>query len=460
MNHCCLLFIKVPIVREIMSIITERYNLRSSGGVCSMLAFILCFGIQSIQVVKAQDEAKHLGVASCSASTCHGSNVTFSDSNILRNEFRVWNENDPHARAFKTLSSNKSKRIAQNLGLDNAESSTLCLGCHSDNVETQRQGEQFRIADGIGCETCHGGAENYLDVHTSGDHQASLEKGLYPSEDPHSRAKLCVSCHVGNNSDRKITHEIMGAGHPRLSFELNTFSSIQPAHYRVDSDYVERKGKITELQVWAMGQLVATEQFLSNVESFPRSGLFPELVHMDCLGCHQKMSKITWSQNPLTKLPAGALRYNDAYLMMSYQIARAMSPEEAPLFLSEITEFLKLPANADLELNVGRLVTRLQGLQARLKQTPIENQQGLTILAALVDVGLESSHRDYAAAEQSAMAINSVLNVLDAEQNLSNTRREVVTGVNSLFNSLDDTDNYKPSEFVAGLKKVSQMLKD
>jgi len=33
----------------------------------------------------------------------------------------------------------------------------------------------------------------------------------------------------------------MGAGHSRLAFELDTFTILQPAHFRVDEDYIERK---------------------------------------------------------------------------------------------------------------------------------------------------------------------------------------------------------------------------
>ncbi len=429
-------------------------------GVYALIVFMLCCFSVNSQEDNASQAAKHLGVPSCSQSTCHGSNITFADSNILRNEFRVWNENDPHARAYKTLLSADSQRIAKNLGIGSAESSDLCLGCHADNVPQEQRGDEFAIADGVSCEVCHGGGEDYLSIHTSGNHQQSLSKGLYATEDPLKRAELCVSCHVGNDSDRKITHEIMGAGHPRLSFELNTFSSIQPAHYRVDDDYVERKGNITELQIWAVGQLVAAEQFLANVKSFPKSGLFPELVHMDCLGCHQEMSNVTWTANPLTKLPAGALRYNDAYLMTSYQIAKAVVPEQASPLLSQIKGLLDVESvKVGDTQKINALQKRILSIRNALIETPLSTDQGLVILSALVDVGLASSHRDYASAEQSAMAINSVLKVLDAEQDLTRSRKDIIEGVDTLFDSLNDEDNYRPARFVRGLKQVRQVLK-
>ena len=433
--------------------------------ICSFLFSAILLTV-STQLLFANDgeevkaaASNHLGVASCSASTCHGANVTFKDSNILRNEFRVWNESDPHARAYKTLLNSDSKKIAQNLRLGNAHESSLCLGCHANDVPVEVRGANFDIADGVSCEACHGGGESYLQIHTSGDHQANLDSGLYPTENPHARAKLCVSCHVGNDSDRKITHEIMGAGHPRLSFELNTFTSIQPAHYQIDQDYIERKGEITELQVWAIGQVVAARRFLANVESFPNSGLFPELVHMDCLGCHQEMSKVTWSENPLTNLPAGALRYNDAYLMSSYQVVKAVMPNRAATLLQSINSFLNIQnSKQGVVSRASKLDQVLAAIEADLLREPINTDHGLAVLTTLVDIGLRSSHRDYASAEQSAMAINSVLKVLDAENQLSLSKGDVVNGVNNLFNSLNDADAYSSARFVKGLKQVRKAL--
>ena len=410
-------------------------------------------------------QAIHLGVASCAASTCHGSTVEYSQSNIQRDEFRVWNETDPHARAYQTLLTPESQLIANKLGLVEPHKADTCLNCHSDNVPQDLRGEQFVLADGVGCEVCHGGASEYLKLHTDGDHNANLEAGMYRTELPKERAELCVSCHVGDQHQRKIDHQIMGAGHPRLSFELNTFSSIQPAHYQVDEDYRERKGEISELQIWAVGQVQAASQFLYNVESAPRSGLFPEFVHLDCLGCHQDMSKITWTNNPLTQQSAGALRYNDAYLMMSYQIALAVTPANANELLSSIRGFLAT-ANQQQNLQVAltRLRVSLMRLQTYLLQHPLTLDQGAALLNSLLDISLVSSHRDYASAEQAAMAINTVLRAINDDQTaglnqeLNQVKPTVIVGIDLAFDGLQNSDDYQPDMFVSGLKRIKAAL--
>jgi hypothetical protein len=252
----------------------------------------------------------------------------------------------------------------------------------------------------------------------------------------------------------------MGAGHPRLSFELNTFSSIQPAHYQIDEDYIERKGSHSELQIWAIGQLVASEQLLKNIRAFPRSGLFPELVHMDCLGCHQPMSKVDWAPNPLTKLSAGALRYNDAHLLMSYQLAKTVSPSLANQVLSNTQAFLNggISSNSSDKL-AAILLNDIKKIRSGLESSPLKQAQGKAILNALISNGLSASHQGYASAEQSAMAINSVLRVVETSQQDSQNKARLLSGVATMFKGVNNAERYRPDVFVSGLRKIQASLR-
>jgi hypothetical protein len=281
---------------------------------------------------------------------------------------------------------------------------------------------------------------------------------LRATENPTVRAKLCVSCHVGNDTDRKITHTIMGAGHPRMSFELNTFSSIQPAHYRVDEDYMGRKGDHSELQIWAIGQLIASQQILSNTQKFPRSGLFPELVHMDCLGCHQAMSKIDWVADPMTKLKPGSLRYNDAHLIMSYQLAKSVSTSLAGGMLVNAQAFLN---NGVAQTNTNELIAKLQNdiktVRLQLEDAPLSQAQGKDILNNLIEQGLKVGHQGYATAEQSAMAINSLLRVMHANSSGA-TKQALLSGIETMFAGLDDAEHYRADLFLSGLRKIQTSL--
>ena len=80
---------------------------------------------------------------------------------------------------------------------------------------------------------------------------------------PIARAQLCLSCHMGTK-DRMITHRIMGAGHPRLAFELDTFTWLHP-HYKIGEAWTKRKGDWNGVRDWAVGQGVAAENLLDLV---------------------------------------------------------------------------------------------------------------------------------------------------------------------------------------------------
>lgn len=72
-------------------------------------------------------------------------------------------------------------------------------------------------------------------------HQANVAAGLKKLEDPVVRAGVCVDCHFGSAKDGQfVTHRMMAAGHPRMGFELDLFSSLQ-AHHQEDVDYGWRK---------------------------------------------------------------------------------------------------------------------------------------------------------------------------------------------------------------------------
>src|SRR5689334_8932544 len=195
---------------------------------------------------------RHLGVATCAGSACHGA-AKMSGSNVRQDEYLTWQRKDRHARAYATLRTDRSRRIAANLGLADATSATECLVCHSDNVPAEQRGGRFQVSDGVGCEACHGGAERWLTPHTRGyaNHKARLADGLYATWDLSARAELCLSCHQGD-ATRPMTHAIMGAGHPPLLFELDTFGALQPAHYDPDADYARRKGKPDNARNWAV----------------------------------------------------------------------------------------------------------------------------------------------------------------------------------------------------------------
>jgi len=243
------------------------------GGFGGLVACVVAYAAHAASL-PYQSKDRHLGVASCASSLCHGSVTPNSNYNVLLNEFITWSHQDAHAKAFQALTSERGRSIAAKLGLPSAETAKECLDCHADNVAPAQRGAKFALTDGVGCEACHGGAERWIASHATAKatYQGDVGQGMYPSANLGDRAQLCESCHVGT-ADKQATHNIMGAGHPRLSFELDTYLALEPPHYAADANYRRRKPAFNHAQTWAAGQLQASAQqldlLLSSADNAP-----------------------------------------------------------------------------------------------------------------------------------------------------------------------------------------------
>jgi hypothetical protein len=412
-----------------------------------------------------KDGHKHNGVASCAGSTCHGAVRPFAESNILHNEFITWTREDRHAKAYRTLLNEKSKLIAQKLGIKAPHTETICLDCHASNVPEKLRGKKFQINEGVGCESCHGGSERWLNSHTDkkATHEENIKKGLYPTEDPAARAKLCLSCHFGND-DKFVTHRIMGAGHPRLSIELDTFTALMPPHHDVDADYKKRKAHFNASKTWAIGQLASIEALLSQLESRALQGeqLFPELSLFDCHSCHHRMSNQRWRARSTSGLGPGVVRLHDANFIMLHAILEAVDVTRA----NRLKELLRKLHRSTTKSTVAiaNTVAELKLLLAEIKL--VIGQQNFSVvhmrlaLNKVVDAGLSNQLLDYAAAEQATMGIGALLSDLDTESVFNKKQQDAINKqLNGLYACVENDEKYKPACFVSALKKFYAVAK-
>lgn len=404
---------------------------------------------------------KHLGAASCASSTCHGSTTVYKDSNVMQNEFSVWQESDKHARAFEILKQPESQAITRKLGLGDATKAQVCLDCHTDNVPVALRGEKFQLEDGVGCEACHGGSENWVSTHANKtiSHSDNLNAGLYPTEEPIARAKMCLSCHMGTK-DRMITHQIMGAGHPRLQFELDTFTWLNP-HYEIDEDYIKRKGEFNGARDWALGQGVAAKNLLEQLTDNRTAyvGIFPELVLFDCHACHKRMGGNTWASRPGTGLGPGIVRLNDANLVTFRHVLSVVDPA-AGARLREQTRALHRATTNSREATTSAantLKNTIEDSLAKVSAYPFESASLGKILASLLRDAEAGDYRDFAGAEQAALAAQSVVSGFEASGAIDKANADrLSTLVDSLNASVENGDNFQNARFVASLRALVQ----
>jgi len=279
--------------------------------------------------------AKFYGPDSCAG--CHSPPAKFSTDFVQLNEYETWFQKDKHSLAYKILEDDRAQRMGKILHMAPTKSAA-CLNCHAMNFPEDRQGDQFSIKNGVTCDGCHGPAQHWFGEHTQKSWRLKPgpekeEMGMVDVRDPLKRARLCLSCHLGNVAEGKVvTHEMYAAGHPPLpGVDVATFSRILPQHWRdlkdipfLNKPKLEKlpkgipddqalKAKLNELyhlesaafeqtKMETIGGLAAFEEsmlLVANIAEGKAEKLkvrWPELAQFDCYACHHELKTPSWRQ--------------------------------------------------------------------------------------------------------------------------------------------------------------------
>ena len=247
--------------------------------------------------------------ASCAATACHGGpRAGIANEFASRgSEYSLWIERDPHARSWRTICGENSLAILRRLKIIQADGQITnqaaydnCLACHNSTGQFNtgqfsdaRSGELIR--EGVGCNSCHGPSELWKSTHyqstwrPSGNSANSTENGFVPADNMFARARMCASCHIGDQ-DRDMNHDIIAAGHPVLYYEFASYHQRLPKHWR---DPESADSKRYESTQWFAGQVAALDASLTLLEARAKKALptsqWPEFASYECSACHQKI---------------------------------------------------------------------------------------------------------------------------------------------------------------------------
>ena len=180
----------------------------------------------------------------------------------------------PHFRTFDELGRRpKAKEICRNMGLRSAKRSDVCIACH---FTTQEKNDRARPISGISCESCHGAARDWLQVHNdyggptatkeneSPEHrrqrfQLSVDYGMHNTRNLYSIARNCYSCHVVPNE------ELVNVGGHNIGstdFELVAWSQGRVRHNFLRTGGLENAvSEVERLRVMYVVGLIADLEF-------------------------------------------------------------------------------------------------------------------------------------------------------------------------------------------------------
>lgn len=415
----------------------------------------------------------HMGVASCAGSTCHGRSEP-TGKVVRQDEILHWQEassrTGAHSRAFAVLGSARGQAIAAKMGIGPATSATECLGCHADPAYEGR-GPRWQQTDGVGCEACHGGSKNWVTTHyeVGQTHAINVSRGLYPLDQPRARAERCLDCHLGSDKPGQfVSHRIMAAGHPRVTFELDLFSSLQQ-HHDEDADYIQRKRRTDNTQMWAVGQAVAVSR-VTNLFANPKfagDGIFPEIYFFDCHSCHRQIvdgpnGRANWLGNPGRPIPSGMPPFNDENMIMLSAAASVAAPGQKAKFDADSRAF-----HAALAQGRGPAVAAARKLSASaaslagtLGGTSFGSGQTFAMIDAIASAAITSRLTDYTGSAQAVMAVDTLLNSLVREGAVSEERARNARGaIDRAYKAVANANAYRPAEFRSALGQAAASIR-
>lgn len=436
-------------------------------------------GSSDATAAAAQSSSRtHVGVASCGGTTCHGRQE--ADGEIVRqDEILQWQDpaspSGAHSRAYTVLTNARSQNIANELGIGNAASAPMCLGCHATPAPAGARGPRFQLSDGVGCEACHGaaggGTDGYLASHyaVGNTHSANVSRGLYPLDNPRARATRCLDCHFGStNPGQFVNHRIMAAGHPRIVFELDLFSTLQQ-HHDEDDDYSRRKGRTNHVQMWAIGQATALDRSLTlfRNQRLGTEGLFPEFYFFDCHTCHRRIydnpnARPTGVSNPGRPIPNGFPSYQDENMIMLSAAARVIAPGLAQRFDSDSRNFhaaLTRGRSAGVEA-AGRLQASARALANAFSGASFGREQSFAIVDAVSSGAISPRYTDYEGSVQAVMATDTLLNALVSQGAVSEgSVSGIRNDINAAYAAVREPNAYRPAEFRAALGRATSAIR-
>jgi len=362
----------------------------------------------------ATNAPRYVGSGSCAARACHG-NPTLTRRGESNSAYVIWLSTDPHAQAYAILSTTEAQHMAEALDLGDATKAQRCLACHSLSIGGSHRGAapgasaDALLADGVGCEACHGPAEKYLAKHTlnrwhkPGDPKFDPSFGMTDTTNIAPRAAVCAGCHIGQPDAegrpwRDVDHDLIAAGHPRLNFEFSAYMANLPPHWNIKRE----PQRFDELHSWVAGQLASADAALKLLEcraaSAPSStsaaertfvpGVWPELSEYDCFSCHHDLRGGSWRQTysrsvptDHPKLPPGSPGWGTWYL-------------QGPRILAATPAIMPNPSGSNWLGSLNRLTASMQTAlpdASAVRQDADKCRAQLTSSSSSVEVSFTSS---------------------------------------------------------------------
>ena len=417
------------------------------------------------------ETSKYTGPGSCSSTSCHGSVKPRADGRIFQDEYSIWVVKDKHAKAYEALTSLVGQRMGRILGIGKSEQAAKCLACHALDVPAEARARTFELTEGVTCENCHGPSSAWLGPHTTRGwtHEQSVAAGMYDTRNLARRAEKCLSCHLGTQ-EKFVDHEMIAAGHPDLYFELDSFSAVMPRHWKTPREGAPGVAADNDawagVRDWGTGQAVQLRASMERIAWRAKGKNWPEYSELQCFACHHTLTspEQSWRQERgYAGRRPGDPPWNGSRYAIFRELAHQVDHEAAARLDEQIAQIARMLSQLDPSReNVAAAATNAASLSsqfvARIQTQPYDAAMTLRLLQRISGDAEDISEEGERAAEQAAMALDSLLIAWSRNARPAN-ESELRAAINGLFQQLENPSSYNPADFARQMRKVNSLLK-
>ena len=200
-------------------------------------------------------------------------------------------------------------------------------------------------------------------------------------------------------------------------------------------------------------------------ERYDKKDVWPEYAELSCFACHHSLgaAKDSWRQEHgyVGRRP-GDPAWNESrfvvFRLMAQQVdsSSAQELEKQLTFVSQ--EMGKLnPDRIVFVAAAGAAVPTAQRLAEKLSTMQYDSALALRAMQRITEDAVTISLADERAAEQAAMALDSLYIAYSKEAKPTNAA-EVRAAINGLFQQLEIPSAYNADQFAAALRKIHDLL--
>jgi hypothetical protein len=213
---------------------------------------------------------------------------------------------------------------------------------------------------------------------------------------------------------------------------------------QVDADYVQRKGKIDDMNLWVTGQLENARRYLELLQtrSTVPDSFLPDFALYDCFSCHHPMDKQRWTRARAGNgiLP-GTLRLQRSQLVTIQVITEVLAPDALPELLGD-TDALMHAGQVDL----ASMRAAAQKLHAWIDahdgwaRKQYSADEIARVRKTVIRYAAEDKASDFGAAEQVVMGMDSLSYAAGDHE-----RRKAA--LDALYNAVKSASSFDPAQF-------------